>query len=325
VVNLEATADRLAARGGSDAAVRRHHRLWLGLTSEQAAQLKQVATDWARQNASLDIQAGSARLALQRARRESPSAAVTPEEQQLGAIAAQQIALVRSARATLASAFGPAGFAYFESILRRYAVSRVAAPQPLAACAQQCVFPTGESSQLDATDDWATDFGTGPRTGGEYEGVLNVPGGANLAGRSVDEGWGPTSDGCFASYGKLAGVAQFNFTADGPWAVGTKYQDNSALAQNHYGIDYIWINSNSAYNYVYNGILVATGYSGDGDCTLSATQSMYIDDCNGNTNYAAPYDSHLSGWTITAYGTPVPLAEGVVCATRAGVQACPQI
>jgi hypothetical protein len=96
VVNFEARADRLAARGQSDAAVRHHHQLWLGLTSEQEAELKRVAADWASQNAPLDAQAGYARTALQRLRRESPSVAAAAQEQGLAAIAAQQVALVQS-------------------------------------------------------------------------------------------------------------------------------------------------------------------------------------------------------------------------------------
>ena len=155
VVNFEAKADRLAAQGRSDAAVRHHHQIWLGLATEQEAELKQVAADWARQNASLDVQASSARSTLQRLRRES-SGAVPSQEVGLAAIAAQEVALAQSARDSLASAFGLGRFAYFESVLRRYAstaVQSTASPRDSLDCAAPCQWPTGESSSyVDAED-----------------------------------------------------------------------------------------------------------------------------------------------------------------------------
>jgi hypothetical protein len=89
VVNFEAKADRLAARGQSDAAIRHHHQLWLGLTPEQEAELKRVAADWARQDAPLDTQAGYTRTVLRGPQRESPSPDVAAQEQGLAAISGQ--------------------------------------------------------------------------------------------------------------------------------------------------------------------------------------------------------------------------------------------
>jgi hypothetical protein len=102
VVDLEARADRLAANGQPDAALRHHHQLWLELTAEQERQLKQVAMSWARQNAPLDVQAGDARGSLERLRSEPAGPAAGAQDAGLRAIAGQQVALVESARQALA-------------------------------------------------------------------------------------------------------------------------------------------------------------------------------------------------------------------------------
>jgi hypothetical protein len=316
VVNSEAQADRLVARGQSDAAVRHHHQIWLGLSSDQEAKLKQVAADWSSQNAPLDAQASYERKALQELRGARSTADVAAQTQELAAIAAQQVALVRSARKSLATGFGPARYAYFESLVRRFAAPKApTAPRPRDCAEPACPAPGGETSQLDTTDNW-TYFSDGSccRTGGEYEGVLDATPSANFTGRWVDEDFGGADDGCYPLFGQAAGVNQFSFEPDGPWEVGTKYQDDSALARNHYGLDYVWIDSWVAFQYLYIG-MAEVGVTAS--CSINAIQSLYADDCNDGWE-PEPYQSQPIGISITRSNTQV-------CATRASWPACAQM
>jgi len=219
VVNFEAKADRLAAQGRSDTSVRHHHQIWLGLTTKQEAELKQVAADWARQNAPLDVLASSARSTLQRLRRESPGT-VPSQEAGLAAIAAQQVALAQSGRDALANALGPGRFAYFESVLRRYASTAVrdtASPMDSLDCAAPCQWPTGESSSYYGL----SDCGTGGYCG-EFLAVLSPPvmGPPNSAGvivsayntRQITEQADAWPDNCYFKGSYYAQLPQTNFT-----------------------------------------------------------------------------------------------------------------
>ena len=198
VVNFGAKADRLEAQGRSDASVRHHHQIWLRLTAGQEAELKQVAADWARQNASLDVQASAARSTLQRLRRESSSAVVASQERGLAAIAAQQVALAQSQRGALAKAFGPGAFAYFESVLRRYSVTPDSATsvsvRPLAACPNCQELPDGEETSPNSPN-WIWD---GVNFGGFY--LVAVDGGSEWADHNVYEDVGNANDLCFTMF-----------------------------------------------------------------------------------------------------------------------------
>jgi hypothetical protein len=290
VVNLDARADRLAARGESDAAVRHHHKLWLGLTPEQEAELKQAAADWTRQNAPLETQAGYARAILRRLRQESPKAAVAAQEQGLAAITAQQIALTQSARSSLANTFGPAQFAYFESTLRRYAVSEAAVPlRPMENCDQVCPLPTGEKSYL---------IPGVPPPNGYLGGVFSAqlaPNDVNFNGLQVYESFPDTNnDECFARY-PLAGLPEVTqLSAGNPWTVGGASSGFNP-APDYYGADAVALSPDFENLYAE---AMAQDPDSTGFCTISGQQHMSITDtCSGDGLYE--YDVHSIVFTIS--------------------------
>jgi hypothetical protein len=100
------------------------------------------------------------------------------------------------------------------------------------------------------------------------------------------------------------------------WLVGTAFQGGAALATNHYGYDYVYWQSSEVVAYVTGPMQQAAGQGANPSCSVTATQQIFIDDCEGNINYGgAPYETHSIGFSIT-YNTRT------VCANRAGVSAC---
>lgn len=116
VVNAEATADRLAAKGEPTAPAGGRYRLALGLTPAQETKLEQVAADWSSKNASLETQAGTAREALRGLQRDSPTATIAAQRAVLMKAVAQQVALAQLARETLAGDLGSDAFASSKTI-----------------------------------------------------------------------------------------------------------------------------------------------------------------------------------------------------------------
>jgi len=329
VVHAEVSADKLALRGQADGDVRHFHRLWLGLSTDQETTLKRVAADWHTRNAPLEAQAATARTSMREERQDSPGSGLTLQKQALAAVSSQQVALAQSGRASLAAAFGPARMAYFESILRRYTVSKISkVPRPRDCPPQQCQAPSGETSQLDQTFDYATGvpnlFG-GPWFGGSYEGVLNVLGGTDFTDRTLGEGFGGTVDTCYTNY-HATGVPQVVFSSQtqpggamgAAWEVGTAFQTSTPLAENHYGFDYVYWVTGNVLSYIQGPMQQAARQgSTNPNCYVSATQSLYIDDCSpGEINYnGAPYQTQGLGFTITYNAL-------TVCAVRNGISAC---
>ena len=107
VVNSEARADRLAAKGEPTAPAGGRYRLALSLTPGQETKLEQVAADWSRENASLETQAGQAREALRGLRPDSPTATTAAQRAVLMKVVAQQVALAQSGREMLAETLAP--------------------------------------------------------------------------------------------------------------------------------------------------------------------------------------------------------------------------
>jgi hypothetical protein len=156
--------------------------------------------------------------------------------------------------------------------------------------------------------------------GGEYEGVLNAPGGTDFTGRTIGEGFpGGTSDTCYAQY-PSARVQPFDFSAvpNTLWLVGTQWQTSAPLTENHYGMDYIYWSAYSVLAYI-QGPMQQAALQGapSPSCNATSYQWMYIDDCTpGEINYSgAPYQINPVGFTIT-------YNSFTACASRAGVPAC---
>jgi hypothetical protein len=289
VVNMEARADRLASDGQPDASVRHYHQLWLGLAPDQESELKQVAAGWSRQNAPLATQAASARNELRRLQHESSGASPDSERSALAATASQQLALVQSARGSLADVFGPARMAYFESILRRYAVSKISkAPLPRENCAADCPMPTGEN----APGTWWDDGGV---VGAYFIVQLVGPAGASFTGRAVQEVLGQEADGCHATY-PGAGLPLVPKPTPGVWVV-----SDYNILQNTDGIELgtYWANGYTAYMWA---LLVASGQPQNlpyTTCAISNTQQMQIDsNCNLEAPAWASYTTNNLQWTI---------------------------
>ena len=124
VVAAQMAADRAAAESRSDAALRGYHRTKLELTPTQDSQLKQIASACVQQLMVLDNKAAAiidgAKKLHQGAARDSADARVPPPPPELAALEEQRTALVLSAADSLATAFGPAQFAYFETLVRRH-------------------------------------------------------------------------------------------------------------------------------------------------------------------------------------------------------------
>jgi hypothetical protein len=113
-------ADQLAAQSQPDGFVRNYHRQVLQLSSEQAAQLIQIALSCVPQIQAIDDQASAIIAAVKNQYGRSPGVAVPPPPPALQQLEAQRTAVVLSAADSVAAAFGPTEFASFESLVRQH-------------------------------------------------------------------------------------------------------------------------------------------------------------------------------------------------------------
>ena len=129
-------ADQLAAQSKPDAFIRNYHEKVLELSAAQATQLIQIAMPCVQRIQAIDSQASAIIQAVKtqhkNAPRNSPNAVVPPPPQELAALEAQRATVILAAADSIAAAFGPAQFAYFENLVRRYVGSSFKASPPAA-------------------------------------------------------------------------------------------------------------------------------------------------------------------------------------------------
>jgi len=196
--------------------------------------------------------------------------------------------VAQSARSSLAKAFGPAGFAHFENILRRYAVSGNLLRAALEPC-MDCPTPTGESS----TGQMQMYSGT---LGAAFTVTLSGPAGVSFYDRIVREQLSGTIDGCYAAYPQ-AGLTPVPSSAPGnPWPVDP---NNVMIGADYVGLDLYWVNGYTQY---LSGVLAASGNPAllpFLTCAVSISQQMQI---NGNCDLPPSdwqnYQQNDIRWTI---------------------------
>ncbi len=122
IAAYQAQASQLASQLKPNAFVANYHQKVLELTPLQAAQLINVALPCARQIQLIDQQAAAIIDGVKKQYKNMPrgaaSSLVPPPPPQLSALEAQRTSVILAAADLIAAAFGPAQFAYFESLVR---------------------------------------------------------------------------------------------------------------------------------------------------------------------------------------------------------------
>jgi hypothetical protein len=101
-----------------------YHQTVLQLSPTLFAQLLQIVQPCVQQINAVNQQAAAiiqaAKSTYKGAARGSPNAMVPPPPQALADLEAQRKSVILTAADSIATAFGPAQFAYFETVVRRY-------------------------------------------------------------------------------------------------------------------------------------------------------------------------------------------------------------
>jgi len=127
-------ADRLAAQAKPDGFLRNYHQKVFELSPALAAQLIPLARSCAQQIRALDAQAAAIVQAVKNQHknvpRNSPNAMVPPAPPELANLETKRTAIILAAADQVATAFGPAQFAYFETLARQHVGSGFNASTP---------------------------------------------------------------------------------------------------------------------------------------------------------------------------------------------------
>ena len=124
IVAYQDMADQMAAQSKDAAFLRNYHQNTLELSTAMTAQLIQIVRPCVTQVRAIDAQANAVIRATKAQHKGappgSPNATTPPPPPELALLEAKRSAVILAAADSIAAAFGPAQFAYFETLVRRH-------------------------------------------------------------------------------------------------------------------------------------------------------------------------------------------------------------